>query len=112
MSEGGFDLNNLVEQAQAMQEQMAAAQEAQARQSITGSAGGGKVTVEATGAGEFNRITIAPEVVDPTDVELLEELVIAAVRDASAQIAELQAGAMDNIQLPDLGSIGGLLGGQ
>lgn len=110
-SEGGFDLNNLVEQAQAMQNQMMAAQEEQARQTIVGSAGGGKVTVEMTGGGEYQKVTIAPDAVDPKDVELLEELVLAAIRDASAQMAELQNKTMGNIGLPDIGGLGGLLGG-
>jgi nucleoid-associated protein EbfC len=106
----GFDLSGLLQQAQAMQQQLAAAQEAQAVTTLTGSAGGGKVTVAVSGGGEFLRVTIAPDVVDPSDVELLEELVLAALRDASTQIAELQSGAMSNLQLPDLGGLGGLGG--
>jgi DNA-binding YbaB/EbfC family protein len=110
--EGGFDLNNLLEQAQAMQEQVAAAQEAQANQVVTGSAGGGKVNVVATGGGEFRDITIAPDVVDPDDIEMLEELVLAAVRDAAGQIADLQASTYGDIEIPDLGGLGGMLGNQ
>lgn len=109
-SDGGFDLNNLVEQAQAMQQQMMAAQEEQARQTVVGSAGGGKVTVEMTGGGEFRNVTIAPDAVDPEDVEMLEELVLAALRDASARVAELQESAMGSIGLPEIGGLGGLLG--
>jgi DNA-binding YbaB/EbfC family protein len=109
-SDGGFDFNNLLEQAQAMQQQMAAAQAEQASQVITGSAGGGNVTVEVTGAGEYRKVTIAPGAVDPDDVELLEELVLAALRDATAQRQELESAAMGNLQLPDLGALGGLLG--
>ena len=109
-SDGGFDLNNLMEQAQAMQRQMLEAQEEQARQIVTGSAGGGKVTIEATGGGEFRRVTIAPDVVDPDDVEMLEELVLAAIRDVMTQVGELQSNAMGGLQLPDLGGLGGLLG--
>jgi len=110
-SEGGFDLNNLLEQAQAMQEQMASAQEEQSHQVITGSAGGGKVTIEVAGDGVFRNITISPDVVDPGDVEMLEELILAALRDAGSQLEELQAAAMGNLQLPDLGGLGGILGG-
>jgi DNA-binding YbaB/EbfC family protein len=110
-NDGGFDLSGLLEQAQAMQQQLAAAQEAQAATTVTGSAGGGTVTVTVTGSGEFQRVVIAPEVVDPSEVELLEELVLAALRDASAQIAELQSGTMGGVQLPDLGGLGRLLGG-
>ena len=63
-----------------MQQQMAEAQEQQAAQVITGSAGGGKVTVEVTGAGEYRKVSISPDAVDADDVELLEELVEEAGR--------------------------------
>lgn len=111
INEGGFDLGGLLEQAQAMQQQMAEAQEQQAAQVVTGTAGGGKVSVEVTGAGEYRNVTIAPDAVDPADVELLEELVLAALRDATAQLFELQEQAMNNVNLPDLGAMGGGLGG-
>ncbi|MEM7341151.1 MAG: YbaB/EbfC family nucleoid-associated protein [Actinomycetota bacterium] len=110
-NDGGFDLNNLLEQAQAMQQQMMAAQEEQAAQTVTGTAGGGKVSIEATGGGVFTGVTIAPDAVDPDDVELLEELVLAALRDVTAQIAELQNSTMGGLDLPDLGNLGGMLGG-
>ncbi len=106
---GGLDFNDLLQQAQAMQEQMMAAQEAQAMQTVAGRAGGGKVIIEMTGAGEFRSVTIAPDVVDPADVELLEDLVLAALRDAGAQVIELQQQGLGGL---DLGGLGGLLGGQ
>ncbi len=109
-NDGGFDLGSLLEQAQAMQQQMAEAQEQQAAQVLTGSAGGGKVTIEVTGAGDYRKVSINPDAVDPTDVELLEELVLAALRDATAQIVELQEQAMGGMDLPDLGNLGGMLG--
>jgi DNA-binding YbaB/EbfC family protein len=107
---GGFDLGSLLEQAQAMQQQMAEAQEQQAAQVLTGSAGGGKVTVEVSGAGEFRKVSISPDAVDPEDVELLEELVLAALHDATTQIAELQEQAMGGVDLPDIGGLGNMLG--
>ncbi|MGB5760788.1 MAG: YbaB/EbfC family nucleoid-associated protein [Acidimicrobiales bacterium] len=110
-NDGGFDLGSLLEQAQAMQQQMAEAQEQQAAQLLTGSAGGGKVTIEVTGAGDYRKVSIDPDAVDPEDVELLEELVLAALRDATAQIVELQEQAMGGMELPDLGDLGGMLGG-
>ena len=110
-NDGGFDISSLLEQAQAVQQQLVAAQEAQAATVVTGSAGGGKVTVEATGGGEFRRVTIAPEVVDASDVELLEELVLAAIRDVTAQIAELRNGALGSLRRPERGGIGRRLGG-
>ncbi|MEL7209077.1 MAG: YbaB/EbfC family nucleoid-associated protein [Actinomycetota bacterium] len=110
-SDGGFDLNNLVEQAQAMQQQMLEAQEQQAQQVVTGSAGGGKVTIESSGDGVFRKVSISPDAVDPDDVELLEELILAALRDVAAQVSEIQNSAMGDLQLPDIGGLGGLLGG-
>lgn len=112
--QGGLDLSALLQQAQAMQEQMLAAQEAQAQQTVAGQAGGGKVIIEMTGAGAFRSVTIAPDVVDPADVELLEDLVLAALRDAATQIAELQQEGIEGLDLGglDLGGLGGLLGGQ
>lgn len=107
--QGGLDFSALLQQAQAMQEQMMAAQEAQAQQTVAGQSGGGKVIIEMTGAGEFRSVTIAPDVVDPADVELLEDLVLAALRDAGAQVIELQQQGLGGI---DLGGLGGLLGGQ
>lgn len=111
--EGGLDLSALLQQAQAMQEQMMAAQEEQAQQVVTGRSGGGKVAVDMTGAGEFRSVSITPDVVDPTDVEMLEELVLAALRDAAAQVMDLQQSSMDGVGLgdADLGGLGGLLGG-
>lgn len=109
--QGGFDLGGLLQQAQAMQEEMAAAQEVQAQQIVTGSAGGGKVTVEITGAGVFNSISIAPDVVDPEDIEMLEDLILAAIRDGSNQVADIQESSMESMQMPDLGGLGDMLGG-
>ncbi len=107
---GGLDFGAILEQAQAMQQQMQAAQESKAAEVVTGSAGGGMVTIEMTGDGEYRNVTIAPDAVDPDDVELLEELVLAALRDAGAKIAELQESVMEDIGLPDIGGLGGLLG--
>lgn len=106
----GLDFGALLQQAQAMQEQMVAAQEAQASQVVTGTAGGGKVSIEMTGAGQFVGVSIAPDVVDPSDVELLEDLVLAALHNATAQVAELQEQAMGGIDMGGL-DLGGLLGG-
>jgi DNA-binding YbaB/EbfC family protein len=108
---GGFDLGSLMQQAQAMQQQMEEAQQQQAAQVVTGTSGGGKVSIEMTGGGEFRSVKISADAVDPDDVELLEELVLAALHDATAQVAEIQQNAMDAMQLPDLGDLGGMLGG-
>jgi hypothetical protein len=73
-----------------------------------GHAGGGAVIVRATGDLEFESITIDPEVVDPSDVEMLQDLVLAALHDLAATMAEAQQAAMGGLGALDLG---GLLGG-
>jgi hypothetical protein len=65
-----------------------------------------------TGGGEVTGVTLAPEVVDPSDIEMLQDLVLAALRDASAQVVELQRAAMGSFGGLDLGSaLGDLFGG-
>jgi DNA-binding YbaB/EbfC family protein len=105
----GFDMNQLLAQAQQMQEQLLAAQETAAAQEVEGHAGGGAVKVVVTGALEFKSVTIRPDAVDPDDVEMLQDLVLAAIHDAMARVQELQQGAMGGM---GLGNLGGLLGGQ
>jgi len=93
------------------QEAMAAQVEAASR-TVEGSAGGGVVRVTMTGGGEVTGITIAPAVVDPDDVEMLQDLVLAALRDANAQVVELQRAALGTFGGLDLGSaLGDLFGG-
>jgi DNA-binding YbaB/EbfC family protein len=77
-----MNIKKMMQQAQKMQEQMAAAQEELAEKTVTATAGGGKVTVIANGAGDVTSIKIAKEVVDPDDVEFLEDLVLTAVKKA------------------------------
>ena len=96
----------LMQQAQEMQRSLAAAQEELAATEVTGSAGGGLVTATMTGAGELTALTIAPAAVDPDDLETLQDLVVAAVRDASREASELTASTMG----PLAGGLGGGLG--
>jgi DNA-binding YbaB/EbfC family protein len=84
----------LMKQAQKMQQQLAAAQAELAAAEVTGSAGGGLVTATMTGSGELTALTIAPAAVDPDDLETLQDLVVAAVRDASRAVGELTASTM------------------
>lgn len=100
---GGLDLGNLMEQASQMQQQMAAAQEAAASTLLEGVAGGGAVRVTVTGTGTYQSVTIDPAAVDPDDVSMLEDLVLAALHDAGARMEELQSQSM--------GGLGDLLGG-
>ncbi len=99
-----MDMMKLMEQAQQMQQQMQAAQESLAARTVTGTAGGGVVTVEADGQGTVRKVTIDPSVVDPADVAMLEDLVTVAVADAQRRAAELQQSEMGKVtgglQLP------------
>ncbi len=103
---GGFDFGALMEQAGQVQAQLMAAQEQAASTVVEGVAGGGAVRVSVTGGFDFQSVTIAPEAVDPDDVEMLQDLILAALRDAVDEIQGLT-------QPPDLGGLdlGGLLGG-
>lgn len=100
---GGLDLGNLMQQAAQMQEQMAAAQQAAAETIVEGVAGGGAVTIAVTGTGHFQSVTIDPSAVDPDDVEMLQDLVLAALHAATERIQEVQSQGM--------GGFGDLLGG-
>ncbi len=97
----GFDLSNLMAQAQALQDQLERAQEELATQRVTGSAGGGLVEATVSGTGELVGLVIKPEVVDPEDTETLADLIVAAVRDASHKSAALAQATMP--QMPELG---------
>lgn len=109
-----FDLSGLLAQAQQMQEQLAAAQEEAANTVVEGVAGGGAVRIELTGGLEARSVTIDPAALEDGDVELLQDLMLAALRDALAQATELQGDAVPDLgglDLGDLGGLGGLLGG-
>ncbi|MCW2631351.1 MAG: protein ybaB [Pseudonocardia sp.] len=84
-----------------------AAQAELAESEVTGDAGGGKVTVTMTAAGEVRDVKIAPSVVDPDDVETLQDLIVAALRDAARAAANLQAEKMG----PLAGGLGDMAGG-
>ena len=104
-------LNQMMRQMQKMQADMAAAQDALAEAVVEGSAGGGMVKATVTGAGELQGVSISPDVVDPEDVEMLEDLVVAAVSDALRRAQELQAERMGAVTGGlDMGGLGGLLG--
>ena len=80
----------MMKQLQQMQAAMTKAQDEIAVSEVTGTAGGGMVTVLASGAGEIKKITIDPKAVDPDDVEMLEDLVLAAVNEARRSADALQ----------------------
>jgi DNA-binding YbaB/EbfC family protein len=94
-------MGGLLEQAQKMME----AQQAASEREIEGVAGGGVVRVRTTGTGQVLSVTIDPQVVDPDDVAMLEDLVVAALHDMNAQLLEIQREAMG--PLAGLGDIFG-----
>jgi hypothetical protein len=106
------DMNKMMQQVQQMQADMAKAQEELAGQTVEASAGGGMVKVTASGSGDITAIKIDPEAVDPEDVELLEDMVLAAVNEAVRNSQELQESKLGGAlgDLGDLGALGGLGG--
>lgn len=106
---GGLgDMGGLLQAAMQMQQQLVEAQQQAAATVVEGVAGGGVVRVEVTGGMEFRAVHIAPEAVDPDDVEMLEDLVLAALHDAMAKVGELQSRSMPSLGLPGLDLGGGL----
>jgi nucleoid-associated protein EbfC len=88
---GGMgSMGNLMKQAQKAMEQMQQLEQELAAAKVEGSAGGGMVKVEATGAGQIETVQIDPQVVDPEDVEMLQDLVVSAVRDALEKAKNLK----------------------
>jgi DNA-binding YbaB/EbfC family protein len=84
--DGAPDMSALLAQAQQMQQQLMAAQEQLAATEVNGQAGGGLVQVTMKGSGEVVAVTIDPKVVDPDDVETLQDLIVGALADASNHV--------------------------
>lgn len=80
-----MNIQKLMKQAQEMQKQMEAMQQQLANQEVEGKAGGGMVTVTLTGKGEARKVKIDPKLADPADIEVLEDLIVAAINDAKNQ---------------------------
>jgi nucleoid-associated protein EbfC len=110
MQPGGQpDMSALLAQAQQMQQQLIAAQESLANSTVTGQAGGGLVKVTMQGSGEITGLSIDPKVVDPDDIETLQDLIVGALSDASEQVTLMAqqslgplAGGMQGMGLPGI----------
>ena len=90
-------MDKMLKQVQKVQAQMTLAQEALANETVEGASGGGMVTAKANGQGDIIAISISKEVVDPSDVEMLEDLVLSAVRESirlSRELAEKRLGSV------------------
>lgn len=105
------NMNQLLKEAQRMQEQLMEARAAAEEQVVEGQAGGGVVKVRVTGAMVFTGISIDPAAVDPDDVGMLEDLVLAAILDASTKVAQLSEQTLGDMNLGALGGMAGGLGG-
>ena len=110
---GGFpggmhgNMNNLMKQAQRMQRQMEETTKELENKEYTAAAGGGAVSVTVSGKKEVTAVKISPEAVDPDDVEMLEDLIMAATNEAFRQLEEANNNAMAKLT----GGMGGLGGG-
>ena len=106
-----MDMNKLLQQVGEMQEQMQQAQEELDKETVEASAGGGMVTVTASGSGEIKQIKIDPKAIDPDDPEMLADMVLAAVNEAvrsarslqESKLGGLAGGALGGLGLPGLG---------
>ena len=113
---GGFpgggmpgNMNNLMKQAQRMQRQMEESQKELEEKEFTATAGGGAVEVSVSGKREVTKVKLQEEAVDPDDIEMLEDLIMAATNEALRKVDEESANVMG--KLTGLGSLGGLGGG-
>jgi len=106
-----FDMNKLMQQAAAMQEQVAKMQDEAEKETAESSVGGGMVKVTANGAGHVLSITISPDAIDPSDAEGLQDLVLAGVNEAlraasakvEAKAQQMQSEMLGGLGLPGLG---------
>jgi nucleoid-associated protein EbfC len=99
-----FDMNKMLEQVQQMQSQMQKAQEELKKETVQATAGGGMVTVTATGDGEISSIVIDPKAIDPNDPEMLADMIVAAVNEALRSAHSLLESKLG----PALGGLQGL----
>ena len=103
-------LGDLMRQAQKMQEEMMKAQEEAKKKTVEATAGGGMVTVVASGAGQIMSIKIEKDVVNPEDVEMLQDLILAASNEALRRAQELVSDDMSKLtgglQIPGMGGLG------
>ncbi len=107
-------LGDLMRQAQKLQEEMMKAQEEAKKKTVEATAGGGMVTVVASGSGEIVSIKIEKDVVNPDDVEMLQDLILAATNEAIRRAQELVNSDMSKLtgglNMPGMGNLGGMFG--
>ena len=99
---GGMNLNNLMKEAKKMQADMEKSQAELATKEFEASAGGGAVNVKVTGDKTIKEIKIKPEVVDPDDIEMLEDLISSCINNALKQVDDAQAASLGKYNIPGL----------
>ena len=100
---GGMNLGNLMKEAKKMQADMEKSQAELATKEFEASSGGGAVTVKVSGEKVIKEIKIKPEVVDPDDVEMLEDLILSCTNEALRQVDSAQAQSLGKYNIPGLG---------
>lgn len=99
---GGMNINKLMKEAKKMQADMEKSQEELSMQEFEATAGGGAVSVKVTGSKEVKEIKIQKDVVDPDDVEMLEDLILTSVNEALKKVDAAQAAKMGQFNIPGL----------
>ena len=99
---GGMNLNQLMKEAKKMQSDMEKSQEELAEKEFEASAGGEAIKVVVSGKKEIKKITIKPDVVDPDDVEMLEDLILTCINEALRKVDSAQADQLGKFNIPGL----------
>ena len=99
---GGMNMNNIMKQAKKMQEEMQKSQEELSSKEFDSTAGGGAISVKVTGEKVLKEIKIKPEVLDPDDVEMLEDLIATCINNALKQVDDAQAASLGKYNIPGL----------
>ena len=99
---GGMNLNNLMKEAKKMQADLEKSQEELSQREFEATAGGGAITVKVSGSKEIKEILIKKEVVDPEDVEMLQDLILTCTNEALRKVDQAQAASMGKYNIPGL----------
>ena len=99
---GGMNINNLMKEAKKMQADLEKSQAELALKEFESTAGGGAVSVKVTGEKIIKEIKLKPEIVDPDDVEMLEDLILTCVNDALKKVDSAQAASMGKYNIPGI----------
>ena len=99
---GGMNMSNIMKQAKKMQEEMQKSQEELSSKEFDSTAGGGAISVKVTGEKVLKEIKIKPEVVDPEDVEMLQDLIVTCINQAFKQVDDAQAASMGKFNIPGI----------